>query len=97
MSGPFEYYGVRTTETGENGMPTGPGVNGGICRKMNPGQVPTNYVGVQDIEAHTLKLVEAGGTVILPKMPVPGMGWLAQFTDTEGNIIALWQSDMNAA
>ncbi len=97
MSGPIEYYGVRTAEIGESGMLKGPGVNGGICRKMNPGHLPTNYVGVEDIDAHTTRLVEAGATLILHKMPVPGMGWLAQFTDTEGNVIALWQTDRDAA
>ncbi|WP_435009835.1 VOC family protein [Tundrisphaera lichenicola] len=96
MPGPMEYYGVRTSETEANGMPKGPGINGGICRKMNPGHMPTNYVAVADIEAHTARMVEAGATLILPRMPVPGMGWLAQFLDTEGNPIALWQSDTSA-
>ena len=31
--------------------------------------------------------------MILPKMPVPGHGWLVQFKDPEGNILALWQPD----
>src|SRR4051794_984096 len=93
MPGPFEYYGVRTTATDETGMPRGPGVNGGMMKRMNAGQLPTNYIGVEDIDAYTAKLVEAGGTVILPKMPVPGHGWLTQFKDPEGNIMALWQPD----
>jgi hypothetical protein len=31
------------------------------------------------------------------KTPVPGMGWFAQLSDTEGNLIAVWQTDMAAA
>ena len=38
MPGPFEYFGVRTTATDESGMPKGPGVNGGMMKRMHPGQ-----------------------------------------------------------
>ena len=38
MPGPFEYFGVRTTATDETGMPKGPGVNGGMMKRMHPGQ-----------------------------------------------------------
>jgi predicted enzyme related to lactoylglutathione lyase len=37
-----------------------------------------------------------GGTVALPKMPVPGVGWLAYAKDTEGNIFGMMQSDPGA-
>ena len=30
------------------------------------------------------------------RTPVPGMGWFAQLADTEGNVIAVWQTDMSA-
>lgn len=29
----------------------------------------------------------------MPKMPIPGMGWLAYYKDTEGNIFSMMQSD----
>ena len=32
----------------------------------------------------------------LPKSPVPGVGWLAYCTDTEGNIFGMLQPDENA-
>jgi predicted enzyme related to lactoylglutathione lyase len=97
MPGPYEYLGVRTTTTGESGLPVGPGVNGGMFKRMYPTQVPTNYIGVEDIDAHTAKLVEAGGEVCMAKMQVPGHGWLVQFKDPEGNVLALWQADRSAA
>jgi len=31
-----------------------------------------------------------------PKMPVPGVGWLAYFKDTEGNIFGIFQDDASA-
>ena len=38
-----------------------------------------------------------GGQVVMPRTPVPGMGWFLYFKDTEGNILGLWQSDPAAA
>jgi uncharacterized protein len=33
---------------------------------------------------------------VVPKMPIPGVGWLAYFKDTEGNIVGVMQPDANA-
>jgi uncharacterized protein len=38
----------------------------------------------------------AGGQFVLPKMPVPGVGWLAYFKDTEGHIFGVMQADSAA-
>jgi uncharacterized protein len=97
MPGPFEYYGVRTTATDEKGMPNGPGVNGGMYKRSKPEQMPTNYIGVEDVDAYAAKLVEAGGEICMPKLAVPGHGWMVHFKDTEGNAFALWQGDPSAA
>jgi uncharacterized protein len=35
--------------------------------------------------------------VMMGKTPVPGMGWFAQLTDPEGNVIAVWETDPAAA
>ena len=35
----------------------------------------------------------AGGRVALPKMAVPGVGWLAYFIDPEGNTFGIMQTD----
>lgn len=50
------------------------------------------YVGTEDIEASLAKAESLGGKTILPKMEVPGMGWLAMFTDPDGNKIGLWKA-----
>ncbi len=39
------------------------------------------------------KLTALGGQVALPKMAVPGLGWLAYGKDTEGNIFGFMQAD----
>jgi predicted enzyme related to lactoylglutathione lyase len=42
-------------------------------------------------------VVANGGAVAVPKMAIPGVGWLAYCTDPEGNIFGLMQDDPNAA
>ena len=43
------------------------------------------------------KIKALGGTIALPKMPIPHVGWLAYGKDTEGNIFGVMQADPNAA
>lgn len=38
-----------------------------------------------------------GGIVALPKMPVPGVGWLAYVKDPDGNILGLLEPDPAAS
>ena len=49
-----------------------------------------------DLDAMVGRLVELGGTVALPKMPIPTVGWLAYGRDTEGNLFGMMQSDPSA-
>lgn len=40
-----------------------------------------------------LRVTDAGGEVVLGKSPIPTMGWMARFRDSEGNTIGLFQED----
>ncbi len=73
---------------------TGEGVGGGInpVSEDNPAGTVIFYVGTDDIEASLAKAESLGGKTILPKMEVPGMGWLAIFLDPSGNKVGLWKS-----
>jgi hypothetical protein len=51
---------------------------------------------VPDLDAHVQKVAALGGHTVLPKMPIPGMGWLACCKDTEGNIFGMMQNDPGA-
>ena len=95
-AGGIDYWMVRTVPTDEKGMPTRPGVNGGLMKRMYPGQAVVNYISVDDVEESTHKAEQLGAKVMMPKSPVPGMGWFAQLTDPEGNIFAIWQTDSSA-
>ena len=95
--GGVDYWLVQTVPTDAEGRPTEPGVNGGLMRRMMPGQTPVNYISVESVDEFARKAERLGAKVAVPKMPVPGMGWFAQLTDTEGNIFAIWQHDPAAA
>jgi predicted enzyme related to lactoylglutathione lyase len=95
-AGGMEYWMVRTVPTDSQGMPTRPGVNGGLMRRMFPGQPPVNYISVDDVDEYVRKAERLGAKVLMAKHPVPGMGWFAQFADPEGNTFAIWQTDPQA-
>ena len=97
MGGPMDYWLVNTVPTDAEGRPIEPGVNGGLMRRMMPEQTPVNYISVENVDQFARKAESLGAKVVVPKMPVPGMGWFAQLTDTEGNIFAIWQHDPAAA
>jgi uncharacterized protein len=92
-----EYWLVRTVPVDAEGRPTRPGVNGGLMRRMAPGQTPVNYIAVEGVDDFVQKAVRLGATVCMPRTPVPGMGWFAQLRDTEGNVFAVWEMDSAAA
>jgi predicted enzyme related to lactoylglutathione lyase len=96
--GPAEYWLIKTGPDGT------PGINGGLMRRHGPapgeGQPVNAFVCTVDVIAldETLgQALAAGGTLALPKMPIPGIGWLAYIKDTEGNILGLMQPDRAAS
>ena len=93
--GPMDYWLITT---GPNEQP---GINGGLVRRQGEidGQAVIAYVctvDVEDLDASVQTALDNGGQIALPKMPIPGMGWLAYCKDTEGNIFGMMQSDSNA-
>ena len=88
-----DYWIVRTTEVDKKMMPTKPGaINGGLMKRKNPGQPFMNYVNVESIDKMIKTVEGSGGKVCLPKQEIgKGMGWIAAFQDTEGNMIGLHQ------
>lgn len=79
----------RIVETGGTG-----GINGGIM-KPKEGPWPGNmafYISVDDLDAYTKKIKDAGGTMIVEKQDVPGMGAFSLFADTEGRVLGMWKA-----
>jgi predicted enzyme related to lactoylglutathione lyase len=95
-----EYWMIHT------GPDEQPGINGGLLPRRGPPpepMAPVNAfvitVDVDDLDASLAK-VEAGGSggaVVVPRMPVPGIGWLAYARDPDGNIFGMMQADIEAA
>lgn len=99
----FEFYmnDYWSAVTGEEGTP---GINGGLVRRRGPrpteGQPVSAFVCTLDVPSvdETLaRVTAAGGKVAEPKMPIPGMAWLAYCLDTEGNLFGIFEADPNAA
>lgn len=93
--GPMPYWLIKT------GDDKHPGINGGLLPRRGgiDGQAVIAYVCIVDtpsVDDHVAKAVSHGGTVALPKMAIPGVGWLAYCKDTEGNIFGMMQADPNA-
>ncbi|HYC11537.1 MAG TPA: VOC family protein [Nitrososphaerales archaeon] len=89
----WEYWMIGTTPSDKNGMPSSPGaINGGMGKKSGPLQAPTVTIAVDDIDKTLENVKKLGGKIAAKKSPVGEMGFTAYFTDTEGNIIGLWQN-----
>jgi uncharacterized protein len=87
----MEYTIFHTVPTDEKGMLKEPGVNGGLYKRKDATQVPINYIQVESIEDYLDKAVKNGGKVLMAKMVVPGMGFVAWIADPEGNPLGLIQ------
>lgn len=85
--GPMDYWMIHTGD--------GEGIDGGLSRK-SPEASNANTIGVADLDATLTKVQQHGGTIINPKMAIPGIGWFALFRDAEGNVFGLMQDDSDA-
>jgi len=96
--GEFDYWMISTVDTDESGMPSqAGGINGGMAGRMSPEQRPMNYVMVDDVDAYVARAASLGAQVAMGKAPIPGMGWLAQLVDPDGNLFGVWAVDPDAA
>jgi len=87
--GPMPYWLITTGPDGQ------PGINGGLMPK-SPEAMACNTIGVKSLNATIASVEKNGGKIIVPKMAIPGVGWLAYFTDTDGNVFGMMESDTNA-
>lgn len=81
-----------------------PGINGGLLPRRGDAPVEMQAVNsfvctaqVTSLDDTLAKATSLGGTLAVPKMPIPGVGWLAYVKDPDGNIFGLMQPDPSAA
>lgn len=92
----FEYWLIKTGESGQ------PGIDGGLIRRKAPIDSASVIafvctVAVDDLDRYLMRVVTSGGQVVVPKSPVPGVGWLAHCKDPEGNVFGMMEPDEAAA
>ncbi len=88
--GNFDYWVVFTGDQSK------PGINGALMKKKDPKQPVVNSIDVASID-ETIKTIESnGGKIVVAKTPIPDVGWLAYFTDPDGNIHGIMQPDAGA-
>ena len=89
------YTMVTTGPTDPEKGATEPGfINGGMFERNAefPGKAPNIVIDVPSIDEALRKVDAAGGTVVRERTQVGEMGFTAYFTDTEGNLVGLWEN-----
>ncbi len=89
--GGFVYWLLDTGKEPEQG------INGGLMQRPEPGAITNIMLDVPSVDEYTAKITAGGGTVTVPKFAVPGVGYAAYFTDTEGNPFGIFEDDSTAA
>lgn len=86
------YHLANTVETEPSGMPKTPGaINGAIGLRDNKMPHPIIVIKVKSIDKTIEKIEEGGGKLYAPKVAVGPIGFYAKVTDTEGNVIGIWE------
>ncbi len=89
--GPIEYWLIMTGDEDK------PGIDGGLARREDQEIGVENTIDVKNLDQTLADVKANGGTILRPRMAVPGVGWMAYIKDTEGNTFGLMESDENAA
>ena len=92
--GPEEYY---LQQTGAESEPYG--IGGALIARgaaLNGGGTLV-VIGVDDLDAYIGRVAAAGCEIVTPRTAIPGIGWFANFRDTEGNVVGMFQDGSDAA
>jgi predicted enzyme related to lactoylglutathione lyase len=88
-----DYTGVTTTPVDDSQMPTEPGaINGGMMQRDETTPHPVITIDVDAIDDTLQEIESRGGSTVLPRTAIPGMGAFAYFKDPEGNVMGLWET-----
>jgi predicted enzyme related to lactoylglutathione lyase len=92
----FEQWGNEPYWMTQGGEAEQPGIGGAIMKRQNDTQPIVNTIDVANLEATVEQIEACGGQIAMPKMTIPGVGWMVYFKDTEGNIFGAMQADSQA-
>jgi predicted enzyme related to lactoylglutathione lyase len=83
--GGMDYFGITTGDSV-------PGINGGLYQRGEDKLYTYDCtIEVPDLDKAVESVKANGGTITKEKMEIPGVGWFAGATDTEGNRLGLMQ------
>ena len=90
----MDYLIARTVRVDEKFMPKEVGaINGGMYKRdKNSAKSPVLVIEVSSVDNYIKKIEKAGGKITRSKVKVGNMGLYAQFQDTEGNILGIWET-----
>ena len=84
---------VMSGPSDDNGPTEAGFINGGmLSRQQAATGSPVIVVAVASIDDSLTRIGELGGATVVGKTPVGDMGFAAYFTDTEGNVVGLWET-----
>lgn len=86
MPGGMEYHMATTKGKKDLGA-----INGGLMKRSPMVAATTVAMNVASIDETMKKIQAAGGSMVMPKMPVADMGFYAYAKDSEGNVIGVWE------
>jgi predicted enzyme related to lactoylglutathione lyase len=88
----MEYWIISTVDDKGNKA-----LGGGMMKRQSPQQQGiTNYFDVKSVQEYSAKVERLGGKVMIPKSPVPGMGYMAVCKDSENNGFGIFETDQTA-
>jgi predicted enzyme related to lactoylglutathione lyase len=88
----MSYVMAETVGVNEQRMPKEPGaINGGLFPRPKEAPNPVIYLSVSSVDQALKNVQAAGGKVVTPHTPIPGMGAYARVTDSEGNVVGLFE------
>jgi predicted enzyme related to lactoylglutathione lyase len=92
---PYEYYRIQA------GPPDEPGIDGGmgavVDAPLAAGRPLAQLtVPVPRLDTVISRVLEAGGRVVEPRMPIPGVGWYATVAEPGGLCFGLIEADPGA-
>ena len=89
----FDYNFVQTGPVADSGMPAEPGyIGGGMFQRQDDVGRPVITIEVDDMDKAIAAIGEQGGALVGDPQRVGEMGIAAYFTDSEGNLMGLWQT-----
>ena len=89
---PYDYYRIQAGSDDE------PGIDGGIGAIADTptaeGKPLTQVtIPVLNLDEYIARIEEAGGKIIEPKMPIPGIGWFAACAEPGGLLFGIIEAD----